>query len=149
MEKGVMKTAKQKKTLTFAELPKDYTGLCRTLLPRPIRTLEECDEAYELASLMAGHSLTADQEDYLEALSTFIAQFEETNQPKTDNLPGHEVLRFLCQENELSGADLGRLLNVDRTMASRILRGERNLTLSHIRTLCRQFNLSAECFVTE
>jgi|TARA_B110000196_G_C20704115_1_gene456605 hypothetical protein len=52
------------------------------LLPRPIRSVAESDEAYELPSVMAGHRLTKDQEDYLEALSTFIEQYENKADPE-------------------------------------------------------------------
>jgi HTH-type transcriptional regulator/antitoxin HigA len=47
----------------------------------------------------------------------------------------------------MSGADLGRLLEVDRTLATRILRGERNLTVPHIQKICKRFKLSAERFI--
>jgi antitoxin component HigA of HigAB toxin-antitoxin module len=46
----------------------------------------------------------------------------------------------------MSGAGLGRLLEVDRTLATRILRGERNLTVSQIQKTCKRFKLSAERF---
>ena len=69
LEKGVMKTLRRKTNWKFAELPKDHVGLCRVLLPSPIRSVAESDKAYELPSVMAGHRLTKDQEDYLEALS--------------------------------------------------------------------------------
>ena len=61
--------------------------------------------------------------------------------------PTHEILRYLCQKNGMSGAGLGRLLEVDRTLATRILRGERNLTVSHIQKTCKRFKLSAERFI--
>ena len=97
--------------------------------------------------LMAGYRLTKDQEDYLEALSTFIEQYEDKADPEPKKkTPTHEILRYLCQENGMSGAGLGRLLEVDRTLATRILRGERNLTVSHIQKICKRFKLSAEHF---
>ena len=142
-----MKTLRRKTNWKFAELPKDYVGLCRVLLPRPIRSVAESDEAYELPSVMARHRLTKDQEDYQEALSTFIEQYEDKADPEPKKkTPAHEILRYLCQENGMSGAGLGRLLEVDRTLATRILRGERNLTVSHIQKICKRFKLSAERF---
>jgi len=97
---------------------------------------------------MAGYQLTKDQDDYLEALSTFIEQYEDKTDPEPKKkTPTHEILRYLCHENGMSGADLGRLLEVDRTLATRILRGERNLTVSHIQKICKRFKLSAERFI--
>ena len=142
-----MKTLRRKTNWKFAELPKDHVGLCRVLLPRPIRSVAESDKAYELPSVMAGHRLTKDQEDYLEALSTFIEQYEDRADPEPKKkTPTHEILRYLCQENGMSGAGLGRLLEVDRTLATRILRGERNLTVSQIQKTCKRFKLSTERF---
>jgi hypothetical protein len=82
-----MKTLRRKTNWKFAELPKDYVGLCRVLLHRPIRSVAESDEAYELPSVMAGHRLTKDQEDYLEALSTFIEQYENKADPEPKKPP--------------------------------------------------------------
>ena len=96
---------------------------------------------------ITGHRLTKDQEDYLEAISTFIEQYENKADPKPKKkTPAHEILRYLCQENGMSGAGLGRLLEVDRTLATRILRGERTLTVSQIQKICKRFKLSAERF---
>jgi len=97
---------------------------------------------------MAGYQLTKDQKDYLEALSILIEQFEDKADPEPKKkTPTHEILRYLCQKNGMSGAGLGRLLEVDRTLATRILRGERNLTVSHIQKICKRFKLSAERFI--
>jgi len=142
-----MKTKTQKLPV-FKELPKDYTGLCQVLMPRPINTEAECDEAYELAAMMAGHKLTKDQGDYMEALSIFVIAYDEEHHPEPDDdLPTHELLQYLCNENGMSGADFGRLLGVDRTLATRILRGERNLTVAHIRKVCERFKLKADSFI--
>jgi HTH-type transcriptional regulator/antitoxin HigA len=112
-----------------------------------MRSVAESDEAYELASVMAGHRLTEDQDDYLEALSTFIEQYEDKEHLETKKKThNHEILPDLCEENGMSGADLGRLLEVDRTLATRILRGERNLTVSYIQKICKRFKLSAKRF---
>jgi folylpolyglutamate synthase/dihydropteroate synthase len=46
-----------------------------------IRSVAESDEAYELVSVMAGHQLTKDQDDYLEALTSFIEQYENKAHP--------------------------------------------------------------------
>ena len=87
------------------------------------------------------------RDSYLEALSTFIKQYEDKAHPEPKKkTPTHDILRYLCEENGMSGAGLGRLLEVDRTLATRILRGERNLTVSHIQKICKRFKLSAERF---
>lgn len=47
----------------------------------------------------------------------------------------------------MSAADLARLLDVHRTLGAMILRGERKLTLKHVRTLARHFGVSADVFL--
>ena len=48
----------------------------------------------------------------------------------------------------MSAADLARLLDVHRTLGAMILRGERKLTLNHVRTLARHFAVSADVFLS-
>jgi antitoxin component HigA of HigAB toxin-antitoxin module len=57
------------------------------------------------------------------------------------------VLRHLLAERDLSAADLSRLLNGSRNLGAMILRGERNLTVAHIRTLAAHFHISPEVLV--
>jgi plasmid maintenance system antidote protein VapI len=45
------------------------------------------------------------------------------------------VRRYLLKINDLSGADLGRILGVNRMTASRIMKGTSNLTSEQIKKL--------------
>ena len=45
----------------------DYEALCRLHMPRTLRDTIDLDAVTEIIDLMAGHSLSADQADYLEA----------------------------------------------------------------------------------
>ena len=42
---------------------------------------------------------------------------------------------------------LARLLDVHRTLGGMILRGERQLTMAHVRTLAKRFCVSADLFL--
>ena len=130
----------------FAQLPKDYFGLCRILLPRTIHDKVELQNVTEIAEAMAGHKFTADQEDYFDLLCHLIEDYEkkEVDAPKVTGL---EALQHLLDAHRLSAADLARLLNVHRTLGAMILRGERKLTLKHVGTLARHFGVSADVFV--
>jgi len=46
----------------------------------------------------------------------------------------------------LAPADLSRILGCSRNLGAMILRGERKLTLKHVRTLSRRFRVSADLF---
>jgi len=117
------------------------------LLPRPIHTRAGYREATAVAEMMAGRDLSDDQDDYLGALTLFIEEWESANEPKLPAASPAEMVASLMRENDLSGADLAHILGVSRSLASRILRGERNLTTSHIATLSARFGLNSAAFL--
>ena len=131
----------------FGLLPKDYGRLCQILTPRPIHDHAEFENVTEITDLMAGHKLTPDQEDYFDLLCRLIEEYEKerVDAPKVTGLEG---LQHLLEERAMSAADLARVLGVHRTLGAMILRGERKLTLKHVRTLSRHFGVSADLFVS-
>jgi len=141
-----MKTTRTK--IEFARLPKDYAGLCRLLTPRPIRDKVDFENVTEITDAMAGHKLTADQEDYFDLLCRLIEDYErEHAQLSMSKVTGLEALQYLLEAHDWSAADLARLLGVHRTLGAMILRGERQLTLAHVRTLAKHFSVSADLFL--
>lgn len=144
-----MKTTNHPK-FAFADLPTDYRSLCMdVLLPRPIRTRVEYRGALKLAELLAGHDLTEDQDDYLEALTTFIEEWESDHEPQPPKVPPIEVLSMLLHENGLNGSGLANILGTSRSLVSRILSGERSLTTAHIKALSDRFNIDPTVFMPE
>jgi HTH-type transcriptional regulator/antitoxin HigA len=133
---------------SFAEVPKTYEGLCRFHLPRPIHDKIELENATEIVDFMAGHKLNADQEDYLDLLSDLVAEYEEEHTPlKARIMSGVAIMAYLLQENGLNASDLSRILGVDRTLGAKILRGERGLTIEHMKKLARRFAIDPGVFV--
>jgi HTH-type transcriptional regulator/antitoxin HigA len=130
----------------FDRLPKEYAGLCRLLTPRPIHDKSESQNVLEITDAMAGHELTPDQEDYFDLLCRLVEDYEQEHvaAPKVSAL---EALEHLLDAHGMTAADLARLLNVHRTLGAMILRGERHLTLNHVRILSRQFDVSADVFL--
>ena len=140
-----MKTATR---LRFEVVPKDYTGLCRMLTPRPIHDKVDFENVTEITDAMAGHKLTPDQEDYFDLLCRLIEDYEKEHA----HLPAPKSPRWTpCNtswtRHDMSAADLARLLDVHRTLGAMILRGERQLTLAHVRTLAKHFSVSADLFL--
>src|SRR5882724_4288077 len=91
------------RVIAFADMPKDYKGLIALLPLRPIHDNVDLENATEIAEAMAGHSLTRDQDDYFDVLTTLIEQYEGSNaaQPKRH----HDALgnlRFLLEQHELN-----------------------------------------------
>jgi len=56
-------------------------------------------------------------------------------------------LQHLLTESQMTAADLSRLLGGSRNLGAMILRGDRNLTLAHVRKLAAHFHVSPELFV--
>lgn len=132
----------------FASLPKDYAGLCRRYVPRPLHDAADYAAARQAIEPLLGfeEQLNADQVDYIEAVSSFIEVFDRTEVkwPKSTPLA---TLKFLLEQHDMSAADLSRTLGADRSLGPKLLRGERHLTVNHIRILARYFNVEPGIFV--
>jgi HTH-type transcriptional regulator/antitoxin HigA len=144
MERDFMKRVRAK--IEFAQLPNHYAGLCQLLTPRPIHDKLEFLNVTELTDTMAGHKLTPDQEDYFDLLCRLIEDYEQ-ERIVPSKTTGLEALKSILDAHNISAAGLARVLRVHRTLGAMILRGERKLTLDHVRTLARHFGVSADLFV--
>jgi len=139
---------KNKTKADFAQFPKDYAGLCGVLLPRPIRDKVDYDNVSEIADAMVlwHEDFTSDQRDYFDLLCSLMETYDAEH-VRWPRLKGREILEHLLREQGLTGADLSRILGGSRNLGAMILRGERNLTLAHVRKLATHFKVSAELFV--
>jgi HTH-type transcriptional regulator/antitoxin HigA len=142
-----MKTATKTRS-RFQELPKDYEGLCLVHLPRPIRDDADYANVAEVTDAMVlwQDDFTADQRDYFDLLCSLLEAYDAEH-VKWPKVRGIEALQHLLSEQGLSPADLSRILGGSRNLGAMILRGDRNLTLAHIRKLAAHFKVSPELFV--
>jgi HTH-type transcriptional regulator / antitoxin HigA len=140
---------KTKTKLRFQDLPKEYNALCRIFLPRPIRDDVDYANVVEVADAMVlwNEEFTRDQADYFELLCSLIEEYDQktVSWPKATVV---DILKYLLEEHKLSAAGLSRLLGGSRNLGAMILRGERKLTLNHVRILARHFRVSADLFLT-
>jgi antitoxin component HigA of HigAB toxin-antitoxin module len=127
---------KTKTKLRFQDLPKDYAALCRVFLPRPIHDAVEYANVVEVADAMVlwHDEFTLGQSDYFDLLCSLIEEYDAKN-VKWPKVTGVD-------------ADLSRLLGGSRNLGAMILRGERRLTLDHVRTLAGRFGVSADLFLS-
>ena len=134
--------------LQFKNLPKDYAGLCRLLLPRPIHDNVDYNNVSEITDAMVlwQDDFSEDQRDYFDLLSSLLEEYDAVN-VKWPKLSPRERLQHLLEENGLSAADLSRLLDGSRNLGAMILRGERNLTVDHIRRLAAHFKVGGQLFI--
>ncbi|MBI4662145.1 MAG: transcriptional regulator [Verrucomicrobia bacterium] len=144
-------THKLRRFASSVEIPKTYRELCQLYLPRPIRDDQENREATEMMNgLAVFEKLNAEQNDYLDVLIEFVdaydkAKMKDAPWPKVSGL---DLLKHLMSENGMSPADLSRVLGASRNLGAMILRGDRNLTLAHVRKLAEHFHVSPELFIS-
>lgn len=136
-------------TANLEPIPRDYEGLMRIYVLRPIHDSIELANAAEIVDRLAVlDKRTADQEDFLEALSTLIEAYEKKCMARTLSKGGPvNTLRFLLDEHQMSGSDLGRVLGC-RTLGPAILNGTRNLSQKNIVTLAKYFSVNASLFIS-
>ena len=130
------------RALTHDDIPDSYAELVGLLMPRPLHDDVDYRNALAVLDAMAGFQMNADQEDYFEAIATFVERYEAEHHAIDDaKMTPVELLRSLMDEHGMNESDLGRLLG-DRSLGHRILSGERELSKAHIRTLAEHFSLN-------
>ena len=134
-------------TADFKRLPRTYTGLVALLPPRPIHDDVDYANTVEMIDRLAGFDLTADQEDYLDALSTFVEAYENDRFPMDESpMAPLEALKFLMAEHGMTASDLGRLLG-NRSLGAALLSGRRALSKTHIKKLAAHFKVEPGLFL--
>jgi len=133
--------------MTTKTIPSNWKDLVKKLyLLRPIRTNGDYNRAIKIVgALTAKTNLNQDQKDYLESLATLIEAYENKYFPIDAQNP-IETLKFLLESNGLNGSDLGRILG-QRQLGSKILRGERRLSRTHIKRLAEHFSVEPGLFL--
>ncbi len=135
------------KTLAHDDIPESYAELVGLFMPRPLHDDVDYRNALAVLDAMAGFEMNADQEDYFEAIATFVEKYEAQHHAIDDaKLSPVELVRSLLAEHEMTESDLGRLFG-DRSLGHRILSGERELSKAHIRILAEHFSLSPAAFL--
>jgi len=93
-----------------------------------------------MIDLPAGHSLNAEQSDYLDLLSDLYEKWESAQFPIA-HAKGAELLQLVLAERNEGAANLAKLIGVDPSLAYRIVRGERQLTAVQIRKVADAYGL--------
>ena len=131
----------------YQSIPKTYSALVKILPPRPIHDDVDLANATEIIHWMAGFPLNADQEDYLDAIATFVSAYEDIHYPiDTSSVTPLDTLKMLLADRDMNASDLGRLLG-NRTLGAAILSGKRNLSKAHIKKLAEHFKLDPGVFL--
>jgi HTH-type transcriptional regulator/antitoxin HigA len=138
-----MKTA----TLDFKKMPTTYQGLVMMFMPKAIHDEIDYENTVEVIDALVGHALSDEQELFLDTLSTLVEVYEnEHHAIKTSGLSPVEALKFLMEENGMSATDVGKLLG-ERTLGSKILRGERKIGVKYAKSLAERFGVDVSLFI--
>jgi HTH-type transcriptional regulator / antitoxin HigA len=141
-------TNTSKQTNPFPKgIPETFTELVCVWVPRAIHDYVEFVNAVEIIDAMAGFELNAEQEDYLETVSILADEYDRRHRPQPARAKPLEVLRHLVEEHNLSSRALGRILGKDESLGSKILSGDRAITVDHAVTLAKHFGIRPEAFL--
>ncbi len=133
-------------TLSFDDLPTEFLELVAYRAPHPIADDVDLDNVMEVVNCLAGQDLTQGQNQYLDLISELVEKYEaEHHAINTSGMRGLEALKYLVDLHKMSAADLGRLLG-DRSLGTRTLSGERELSKAHIRALADHFKVNPSLF---
>jgi HTH-type transcriptional regulator / antitoxin HigA len=128
--------------MTRDKIPKTYVELVKLFMPCPLHDEVDYRNALGILDSMAGFAMNSDQEDYFDAIATFVEKYEgEHHSIDGSEMTPVELIRSLMDEHGMSESDLGRLLG-DRSLGHRILSGNRELSKVHIRVLAAHFSLN-------
>jgi HTH-type transcriptional regulator/antitoxin HigA len=134
----------------YRDIPPSYEALHAFFPLRPLRSVSDYDRAVEVAGSLAGHELNPEQDDYLGTLGALIVAYEDQNRPfEMPQMSGLDALKGLLRDHEMNASDLSRLLGAHRSLGSKILQGERSLTVQHLRILTEYFKVSADLFLPD
>ena len=76
-------------------------------------------------------------------LSGLVARYDEEHFASESKFSPIESLRYLCEQNDMTASAFGELL-ANRSLGSKVQRGQRQLSKEHIRKLCDRFSVSSD-----
>ena len=130
------------------KLPGRFEDLVAIIPPRAILDdIHLADSVEMIDALMASGKLSKGQAIYMETLVQLVQVYEASNHAiDTTGTSGLDSLKHLMGENEMNASDLARLLGVHVSMGSKILKGDRSLTVDHLKKLSNRFKVSPDLF---
>jgi HTH-type transcriptional regulator / antitoxin HigA len=130
-----------------AEAPESYEELVRLYPPRKIHDQIELENATEIADWIALRAKNDAQRDYFELLGDLLDEYENRSEKTGKTSSPLTLLNYLVEENGLTTRELGKILGIDHSVAARILKGERAITVEHAKNLGARFKLNPEAFL--
>ncbi len=114
---------------------------------RPIKTEKDYDLALERVNTLFDAKPNTNEGDELDILVTLIEKYEQINYPIPEPDP-IEAIKFMMEQNGLTDADLGVILN-SRSRVTEIFKRKRALTIRQIRLLTENLHIPASTLIKE
>jgi HTH-type transcriptional regulator/antitoxin HigA len=134
--------------LAAKDMPARFADLVALFPPHVIRDENDYDNVIEfMDKLLARPKLSKGQTEFFETWTVLIGAYEDVHHAiDTSDISGLDSLKYLLEQNEMTASDLGELLG-NRSLGSKILRGERELSKNHLRILAERFKVDAGLFL--
>jgi HTH-type transcriptional regulator/antitoxin HigA len=116
------------------------------LFLKTIKNDVEHRRACVMISELMGRDLDSGAGDYLDALLVLVNKYEDENHAISEEMTPQEAVRALMNSNQLSQADIGRLIGSE-TAVSMFLKGDRDLSKKQIKKLADRFKIDAAVFM--
>jgi len=132
----------------IVEASDDYLKLIRDFPLRRLRNDAEHCEAVKILSRLLGREepLSAGERDYTDALGLIVQEYDGRVYPFPKERSGPlQILRYLMEQNDMNSEALGKVLG-NKTAASLVLNGKRELSKAHIRKLANRFKVDPGLF---
>ncbi|KLT71552.1 type II toxin-antitoxin system HigA family antitoxin [Flavobacterium sp. ABG] len=114
---------------------------------KPIKTEKDYDLALERVNTLFNAKPNTSEGDELDILVTLIEKYEQIHYQISEPDP-IEAIKFMMEQNGLTDADLGVILN-SRSRVSEIFKRKRALTIKQIRILNEALHIPASTLIKE
>ena len=113
----------------------------------PIKTEKDYDLALERVNTLFDAKPNTNEGDEVDILVMLIEKYEQIHYPIPEPDP-IEAIKFMMEQNGLTDADLGVILN-SRSRVSEIFKRKRALTIRQIRLLTENLHIPASTLIKE
>lgn len=127
--------------------PDSYLKLVREFPLRPIKNDDDHRRATDVIGSLIGHDLDPGASDYLDTLILLVNKYEdEHHTPQGAHLTPQQALRAIMRANRMTQAEVGKIIGSEPAV-SMFLKGQRELSKSHIKALAARFRVDAGLFL--
>jgi HTH-type transcriptional regulator/antitoxin HigA len=127
-------------------LPVSYFALIKQLPLTHIRDERQLHAAEKVIDRLLQEPLDRGGQGYLDALTDLVEAYERLHYTIPDASEA-DVLRELMRSNDLSQAQLAKMVGISQSTLSAVLTGTRTLTKAHVVKLAHHFNVSPAAFL--